>query len=136
MQNLVTSESIKSAVIGNVDDSFRTLLSTRIDSVSDLLDDLGISDQMHIIIVEAGDTAENLEQAIPHNVLTDWADRDWFDADFIPPWEVCEVHPRWFEITFILADDGFGVVVYVPRETCTDTVLLGLCERYGITPLA
>ena len=38
---------------------------------------------------------------------------------------VCEAHAQWYEITFVLSSDGFGVVVYVPK-TCTDATLLAL----------
>lgn len=119
----------------HTDIDLRHLLRRRIYSLKDSLLDFDLADLFNIIVIEAGDTAEALEEAIPHSVLTDWADRDWFDPGFTPPWEVCESHPRWFEITFILSDDGFGVVVYVPRQTCTDTVLLNLCERYGVLPI-
>ena len=117
------------------DIDLRHLLRRRIESLKDAGSDFDLADLFNVIVIEAGDTVEELEQAIPHSVLTDWADRDWFDPGFTPPWEVCEIHPRWFEITFILCDDGFGVVVYVPRQTCTDTVLLYLCERYGVLPI-
>ena len=47
---------------------------------------------------------------------------------------VCEAHAQWYEITFVLSSDGFGVVVYVPK-TCTDATLLALCERFAETPI-
>ncbi len=118
------------------DKALRTLILKRIDGLADLLTDFDLAELLHVIVIEACDTALTLEEAIPHRVLTDWADRDWSEAGFAPPWEVCEVHPQWFEITFILADDGFGVVVYVPRKERTDPVLLELCERYGVPPSA
>lgn len=110
------------------------LLIGRIEALSDLLADFDLADLLHIIVMEVGDTLEALEEAIPHNVLTDWADRHCSRLGFVPPWEVCEIHPNWFEITFILTDDGFGVVVYVPRDEGTDPVLLELCQRYGVPP--
>lgn len=117
------------------DQSLRNLLKERIDALTDLLIDFDLADLLHVIVMEAGDTVEALEAAIPHSVLADWADRGWREPDFVPPWEVCEAHPHWFEITFILADDGFGVVVYVPRKEGTDPVLLKICERYGVPPI-
>lgn len=117
------------------DEALRRLLIRRMEDLSYLLADFDLADLLRIIVMAEGDTATVVEEAIPHRLLTDWSDRPSSDLGFVPPWEVCEVHPRWFELTFILADDGFGVVVYVPREGCTDTVLLSLCERYGVPPI-
>ena len=135
MESYENTNSICAASTRHADIALQHLLRRRIESLEDSGNDFDLADLFNVIVIEAGDTAEALEEAIPHNFLTDWADRDWFDPSFTPPWEVCEIHPRWFEITFILCDDGFGVVVYVPRQTCTDTVLLNLCERYGVLPI-
>lgn len=135
MESYANTYSIYLASRRHADIDLQHLLRRRIKSLEDYCNDFDLDDLFNVIVIEAGDTAEALEEAIPHSVLTDWADRDWFDPGFTPPWEVCEIHPRWFEITFILCDDGFGVVVYVPRQTCSDTVLLNLCERYGVLPI-
>jgi hypothetical protein len=35
------------------------------------------------------------------------------------PIDVIESHPGWYEITIVLSDDGFGVVLYVPKHPDT-----------------
>lgn len=117
------------------DKALRSLILQRVEGFSDLLADFDLADLLHIIVMEVGDTVGALEEAIPHSVLTDWAGRHCTELNFVPPWEVCEIHPGWFEIIFVLTDDGFGVVVYVPRDEGTDPVLLELCQRYGVPPL-
>ena len=117
------------------DEALRRLLLRRLEDLSDPLNDFDLADILRIIVMAEGDTVEALEESIPHRLLTDWDNRQSSDTGFVPAWEVCEVHPSWFEITFILTDDGFGVVVYVPRDEGTDPVLLELCQRYGVPPL-
>ena len=53
-----------------------------------------------------------------------------FDTDsFCPAWEVIEAHGHWFELTFVLSDDGAGMVVFVPETA--DAALLAMCRRYA-----
>ena len=135
MELYENTNSIYMASMRHTDNDLRHLIKRRIASFKDYGIEFDLADLFTIIVLEPGDKAEALEEAIPNSVLTDWNDREWFEPGFTPPWEVCEIHPRWFEITFIVSDDGFGVVVYVPRQTCTDTVLLNMCERYGVLPI-
>ena len=41
--------------------------------------------------------------------------------------DVAQRHQDWFELTLVLSDDGFGVVLYVPRNA--DPTLLSYCHR-------
>ena len=136
MEIFKTSESIQSAATHHPDAELRLLLPARIESLSDLLDEFPLSDLMHVIVMETGDTAQSLEIALSLPSLNYEAGHglDLSDPAFVPSWEVCEDHAQWYEITFILSSDGFGVVVYVPK-TCTDATLLALCERFAETPV-
>ena len=136
MEIFKTSESIQSAATHHPDAELRLLLPARIESLSDLLDEFPLSDLMHVIVMETGDTAQSLEIALSLPSLNYEAGHglDLSDPAFVPSWEVCEDHAQWYEITFILSSDGFGVVVYVPK-TCTDATLLALCERFAETPI-
>ena len=136
MEIFKTAESIQSAATHHPDADLRLLLPARIESLSDLLDEFPLSDLMHVIVMETGDTAQSLEIALSLPSLNYEAGHglDLSDPAFVPSWEVCEDHAQWYEITFILSSDGFGVVVYVPK-TCTDATLLALCERFAETPV-
>ncbi len=136
MEIFKTSESIQTAAAHHPDAELRHLLSARIESLSDLLDEFPLSDLMHVIVMETGDTAQSLEIALSLPSLNYEAGHglDLSDPAFVPSWEVCEDHAQWYEITFILSSDGFGVVVYVPTP-CTDATLLALCERFAETPV-
>ena len=133
MEIFKTSESIQSAATHHPDAELRLLLPARIESLSDLLDEFPLSDLMHVMVMETGDTAQGLEAALSLPVFTNGLSLDVSDPAFVPSWEVCEAHAHWYEITFGLSSDGFGVVVYVPK-TCTDATLLDLCERFAEDP--
>ena len=133
MEIFKTSSSIQAAATHHPNAEFRHLLSARIESLSDLLGEFPLSDLMHVMVMETGDTSESLEAALSLPIFTNGLGLDVSDPAFIPGWEVCEVHAQWYEITFVLSSDGFGMVVYVPK-TCTDATLLDLCERFADAP--
>lgn len=134
MEIFKTAESIESAATHHPNAELRHLLSARIESLSDLLDEFPISDLMHVMVMETGDAAQSLEATLSLPIFTNGLGLDVSDAAFVPSWEICEAHAHWYEITFVLSSDGFGVVVYVPK-TCTDATLLALCERFAETPV-
>lgn len=41
--------------------------------------------------------------------------------------DVAESHRDWFELTLVLSDDGFGVVIYVPKHADLDSRLTAYC---------
>lgn len=133
MEIFKTSASIQAAATRHPDAELRHLLSARLESLNDLLDEFPLSDLMHVIVLETGDTSQSLNAALSLPILTNGQGLDVSDPAFVPSWEVCEAHVQWYEITFILSSDGFGVVVYVPK-TCTDATLLDLCERFAEDP--
>lgn len=133
MEKFKTSASIKAAATHHPDAELRNLLSSRIESLADLLDEFPLSDLMHVMVMETGDTSESLEAALSLPIFTNGLGLDVSNPAFVPGWEVCESHAQWYEITFVLSCDGFGLVVYVPK-TCTDATLLDLCERFAEDP--
>ena len=50
---------------------------------------------------------------------------------FAPSWELLEEHPRFYEIVYILSDDGFGVEVFVPKRADVPQELLAMCAAYA-----
>ena len=70
MEIFKTSESIQSAATHHPDAELRYLLSARIESLSDLLDEFPISDLMHVMVMDTEDTAQSLEAALSLPVFT------------------------------------------------------------------
>lgn len=72
----------------------------------------------YFIVVEPGDTLEQLEQECGLPIL------EYF--------ECVEDHHEFYEIVCILNDDGFGISCYVPRHTeGVDRDLLALCQSHA-----
>lgn len=88
------------------------------------------------IVIEPGDTAEAVEQesgcGIVHNLLDETS---FGDPDFSPNFEVLEEHPSCYEMVFVLNDDGFGVLIFIPKRVPVDRELLSLCRTYAVKPL-
>ena len=118
-----TTEAIRTAAQTHPDPELRHLITERIHSLfDDLPDDLAYL--LQVVVLESGDTVADMfghlglpcqDPALPH---------------FCPAWEVIEAHSHWFELTFVLSDDGAGVVVFVPDTA--DAALLSLCRRYAV----
>jgi hypothetical protein len=81
--------------------------------------DLGDSDEHgFFILVEPNDNMAALEAETGYSFLN--ADFE-YDAD----------HGRFFEMTFIITDNGFGLIVIIPNAENIDSRLLELCAEYA-----
>lgn len=78
------------------------LISTRIDELAEFGVD-SIHELVNIIVIEPEDTIQAIDEELGFDVL----DRST---------DVIECHPNWYELTYVLGDDGFGIVLYVPLE--------------------
>jgi len=90
------------------------------------------------VIVESGDGIDDIEQASGCSLLSNrFSPARYGDADFVPDWDLLEFHPGsegepgYFEFTFVLSDDGFGVVLLSPDIEGIDPDLLALCLTYA-----
>ena len=87
----------------------------------------------YMIAVEAGDTAEALEEESGCRILRNFFDDARFgDPDFSPSFEALEEHAGCFEMVFILNDEGFGVAIFVPKADGIDAELSALCRMYAV----
>ena len=107
------SESIRSAV--TTIPSIAPFLSSRLDDLAEY-DDIELDQLVNIVVGELGDKLDDLSAALGFRAQ----DR---------PVDVIEAHPGWFELTYVLSDDGFGVVVYVPDDPAIDPRLLSRCHE-------
>ena len=70
----------------------------------------------YFLMVEAGDRLDELSRTIGRVVEEG-------------SWEYLDEHPGCFEMVFVLADSGYGVVVIIPKDPQVDPALLQLCTR-------
>ena len=90
----------------------------------------------YMVIVEPGDTVEQLEQEIGLPVLHGlFDDVPYGDPDFTPCFEILEEHTyekrRIYEMVFISNDDGFATTVFVPTSEGIPTDLLAMCRSFA-----
>ncbi len=93
------------------------LLQTRLDEL--LLDsDEPFLELVHFHVLALEDNTFAVEQEIGLDLL---------DC----PIDLCAAHPDWFELTVILSDDGFGLVIFVPTST-QDAALKHRCTEISM----
>ena len=108
------------------DPAVRALIARRMDEYG------SDADLATFIVVEAGDPLESLEAPLGFSVLSNRFDgKRYGDPDFSPSFEVLEEHPGCYEMVFVLADYGDGVLVFVPKNDGVDGRLLSLCAAYA-----
>lgn len=83
-------------------------------------------------VVEAGDGQEQVAEALGFSPLQNLIDGTTFgDPDFTPSFEWMTCHGAWFELVFLLTDDGFGHILFVPNDPGTEFDLHMLCLEYS-----
>ena len=84
------------------------------------------------VVVEPGDPVEALDGPLGFSILSNRLDgRRHGEPGFAPSCEVLEEHPGCYEMVFVLADYGDGVLVFVPKNDGVDGRLLSLCADYA-----
>ena len=86
-----------------------------------------------LIIVEIGDTVEDIEKEIGFSILTNLFDNVRFpDPDFVPCFEALEDHGTFYEILFIFGDGDDGTVeIFIPKVG-VDPLLLAMCSQFAV----
>ena len=75
------------------------------------------------------DTVIELEAALGFSVRVNrFTGCRYGDADYLPSWEVIEAHSYWYEAVYVLGDDGFGIVIFVPKDA--DAELIEMLQHY------
>ena len=80
-----------------------------------------IEDVAEFIIVQPGDKIDAIEQETNLKLVA--------FGQFVSPAEILTEHSRWFEVIWILSDDGFGCVLLVSKANCIDGRLLAACRH-------
>ena len=98
MQMYLDSESIRRVSTEEPDKQLRELIARKILDLADY-SDYELDNLLNIITIEPSDAI---------------ADLGFLLGDRLP--ELVEYHTAWVELTYIISDDGFGWVVYVPVD--------------------
>ena len=98
MQMYRDSESIRRVSTEEPDNQLRGLIARRILDLADY-SDYELENLLNIMTIEPSDAIADLGFLLGDRLL-----------------ELVEYHTAWVELTYIISDDGFGWVVYVPAD--------------------
>lgn len=87
-----------------------------------------------MIVIEPGDTANDLEAVMGFSILEGIFDESHFgEKDFSPAFEFAESHgDHLFELVYIVNDGGYGYDIFIPNRPSIDPVLLSFCKTYAV----
>lgn len=85
------------------------------------------------VVWEEGDSVGDLSQVLSFSALSNrFTGVNFGEPGFTPSFELVEEHVSCFEMVFVLGDDGYGVIVFIPKSENADTTLLAMCRQYAI----
>ncbi len=140
MHVLRDAESIDAEIKSCADPCMRQLIADRaefvrqeVDASEGEYDDIG--ELISFILVEPGDTLQAIDAEMDGTFLVDhYGGRQFGDPGFVPCFESLEEHATFYDMEFIVGDEGFAVQVLVPKSTGIDPWLLQLCAEHA-TPV-
>ena len=87
----------------------------------------------YFLVIEPGDSTREIDAQLGFSILGNrWNGTCFGEADFTPSFEVVEEHFGFFDMVFVISDDGYGVEVFVPKSSGIDSTLLAMCQQYAI----
>jgi len=96
------------------------ILHDRLEAHSEYLADYPFEELALFLIIQPGDTLEAITAACAYRLVE--------GGRFTIEAEAIDRHGNWLEVLFVLSDDGFGLVLFVPLERGTDPSLLAACQ--------
>ena len=102
--------------------------------IADMTDGEDYDPDLHgpVVVVEPGDTVEQLEQDLGCSILQDpWDGTRFGDDGFAPGFEILEEHPGFYELVIVPGDGDFGIVIFIPKQDGISAELLHFCETYA-----
>ncbi|WP_219064083.1 hypothetical protein [Pseudomonas sp. UMAB-08] len=126
MQILCDSTSIQEAL--DTQAELTRLITGYVERLGDY-DGYELGQLVQFIVMAGSDTVIELEAALGFSVRVNrFSGCRYGDADFLPFWEVIEAHRYWYEVVYVLGDDGFGIVIFVPKDA--DAELIEMLQHY------
>jgi len=134
MLSLRTTASMRAALTSTLDPALRALLGKRMTQLARDFDG-DLADIVEFSVVEPGDSSATIEAGVGFSILHNLVDGVAFgDDDFTPSWEWAQDHGAFFELVFILSDDGYGIIVFVPDDPGVEFDVHSLCLEHARCP--
>jgi hypothetical protein len=132
MITIRNSADLQHALSAPLHPQLRQLLLQRMAQLTGDEDNYDLGELAHFTVVLPGDRLSDVETALGFSVTTNFVDGACFeDPEFTPSWEWLQDHQGWFEMVFVLSNDGFGWVLFVQDDPGVDATLLNLCRTYA-----
>ncbi len=86
----------------------------------------------YFVLVEPGDTIATINAQIGLDILTNkWTGIRFDQPGYTQHFEILEEHAGYYEIVFVIGQDGYGIEVFVPKAI--DLLdLLAMCLRFAV----
>lgn len=111
MHILRTAPALRAFLQTSADAKLAALIAHRVAELAEHADE--ISDLVAFVVVLPGDSAEHLDAALGGLLSRRFEPLPFGAPGFTPWWDGLALHAGWFELTYVLSDSGFGLVVYV-----------------------
>ncbi|WFL76146.1 hypothetical protein P7228_09035 [Altererythrobacter arenosus] len=118
-----TAEELAYALDSPLETKLRTRLDARSKTLCDYLDEYALEELAIFIIAQPGDTLGDLNKVSPLRLVE--------GNRFVLEVETASQHDGWLELTFILSDDGSGLVLFVPTNPYPGADWRTACEAIG-----
>ena len=106
------------------------LTRQRIADTAEFVDTFG--ELVFFVVVRPGDDIAAVDDALGFAVMANRFDGTAFgEAGFTPSWDVLEEHGGYYELVYVLSDDGQGVTVFVSKADGVSPELLSMCRRFA-----
>ena len=127
MQILCDSSSIQEALATQAE--LTRLITGYVERLSDT-EGYELGQLVQFIVMTRSDTVIELEAALGFSVRINRSTGCRYgDTEYLPSWEVIEAHSYWYEVVYVLGDDGFGIVIFVPKDA--DAELVEMLQHYA-----
>ena len=119
------------AISALTEPALRALIEKSVKALSEF-DDCELHELVTFIVVEPGDPLRLVDTQLGFPILSNRFDGSRFgDLNFTPSFDLLEEHAGYFEIVFVLRDDGYGVEVFIPKHPDVNPELLAMCAAYA-----
>ncbi|HKX77710.1 MAG TPA: hypothetical protein VJM34_04240 [Novosphingobium sp.] len=118
MHLIRTAEEMARALDSPLDAELKCLLLAHAERLEEFG---GIDGLAEFLIVEAGDALADVEAAYSTRLVV--------DGSFAFAAELVISHAQWFEVVWIISDDGFGLVLFVQDHPETDSDIISACRQ-------
>ena len=87
----------------------------------------------YFLIVQPGDSLDAISTQIGFPIMANRCTGIRFgQPDFTPSFELVDEQAGYYDMVFIISDDGYGIEVFIPKTDGVDAELLAMCKRYAV----